>query len=400
MPITRKIPRKVHLEMPAKTHVFKSQFLTVSTLTAFTVVLALAIVAFTIGVHAWKVSYWPKFNQTEVISDILWMLVAGIIWIFFLAITLVGLPILFGGCLPGSFLQRQGKLSTDTQKITHVEQKFNLKQLTQLSVLWFVCLPAIYYSRADYLSVEQKQSVVTGVCMTAFFLLVSLGRTGGSTDKNTLFGPDLKSLWAPNGGFFERVRRVMLASLSAFPQIILICLFGFVSYSMLGRVLPPFIAAVGDTDFAIFGVVLTVAFAHLAALAMSYGSTRIPFLFWFTCVFFSGVFLFSISTASLIELSRIGNVQNATMIYDRKFGGLVNKLFTSEDLGENIAVTKVDIVFSFGADVVVAKAKTFSANATCDFSWLSGELKMVVRPSKVVLVPCLALPRSAVFSLT
>lgn len=400
MTVVRKIPRKKRIEAAIEKRIFTPSSWAISTWVTLTAALALICVAFTIGVHAWHVSYWPKFNQTEIISDVLWMLIAGVLWILFLALLLVGMPFLIGGCLPGSFLQREGRIRTELDSAAPASMRFNLEQLAQLSVLWFVCLPSVFYSSSLYLSIEQKENVISAAWMAAFFLFITLGRTEISQDKNLMFGPDIKDIWRLNAPFDKRIKKLTKEVFSSWPKVFLICIFGFVASNFLGRLIPGFVAVVADTGMEIGLVIFVIALGNFCALALIYGGTRVPWPLWVGTLTLFGIILLSMSTSSLIELSRIGNVRGATMIYDQKFSGLVKKMIPSEELSPGVAVAKVDIVFSFGADVVIAKAASFSSAATCDFSWLSGEAMKNIGASKKTPVPCLALPRSAVFSLT
>ena len=398
--ITRKIPRRESLVRRKPLHATVSEKWTLSTWATLTLAAVVICVVFTVGTHAWHVAYWPKFNQSEVISDLLWIVIAGVIWLFLVGMFLFGVPILLAGSLPGSFLQSEKGSNSHLARDKGFSQHLNLRQLTYLSVLWFISIPALGYRDSPHLTVAQSQDAISGACMAAFFLLVTLGRAPPSMDQNGLFGLDVKALWSKKNFSFEKGSVFLSELVRAGFLLFLVAIYSIVPFFVLRESNPLLISVAADSDMAIFGVVLLTGCAGLFAVALVYGYTQIPKIICSILMFFIWIFIVMCSTASLIEISRIGNVKNITMTFDRKFSPLVGRLVLAEDVGEHLAVAKVDVVFAFGADVVVAKAGSFSTRTKCNFSWLADKGNSIENSVKLKNVRCLALPRTAVYSLT
>ena len=371
-------------------------FVAVTTATAFYLILVL-------GFHAWQINYWPRFTPLDVVSDLIWLLFATLIWVGVLTAVVLGIPLMVANFMPGSIWNQERRGGTTYSK--DGKKEMSLGQLAQLTALWCGCPLAIEFSRSNFLPPETLQSAIFATCMFTLMLVwTSKEDRGGKWT-----GPTLKHL-----------RQVVLNTHPLQAGVSVVSLFfltlftaamvgapGLIYWFATAKFAAWFIAGFslgGDTNSfdetgRIFVTVGAFIVGSFSALVLTYGLMRSYWSIFAGIVSLCIFGLLFVSTNGLLEMARIGNVKRATIVYDAKLNPLVEKLTTTQQLGAH-AVARVDVIFLFGADVVVAEPGGSSKRVRCDFSWLAQPLeKSLMRPQSDS-IRCLALPRSAVLSVT
>jgi hypothetical protein len=372
-------------------------------------VCSLFYVLLVIGIHGWIVGFLPRFSQTEILSDVLWVFFVGLLS-GALACSLVFLmPFLFVSIFSISENERSHKSHSD--RVGNEGRRILLTpwQLRLIGFLLFGAIPLYVISTSVIIDVDVRQRFL-GIVLP-IYLLMSLVTMLSKRDvvKVNSLGLPLSMLlpkdengWGlPAGKWSEYLRLVWAELVKAFFFALLLGIISFTGILVLGKIGGGFFLAVGLLWPSVgFLLIVVVTVANSANLVWMYSGDRgwLPTVQIVSGAAISMIMIFAIPL--VIYFSRIGNLSNATIVFDPKFSNIVAQLSTVAQSGDTVATAKVDVVLAFGADVVLAASGNFQTNSACEFTWFQqSNMGSGSNRKNVDKVKCIVLPRNAVFSI-